>query len=117
MIFLAVFVGGGIGSACRYGTDSLLKKFTNLPLTTATINTLGSFLLGFIAVLTAGAPLYFLLGTGFCGGFTTFSTAMVEIVKEIRGRRPYWVVFLLLGQILLACCAAFAGMIIGHMLS
>ena len=110
MTFLAVFLGGGLGSCCRYFTDLLLKKYLNLPITTLTINTLGSFMLGFIMVLSAGTPLYLLLGTGFCGGFTTFSTAMVEIIKELTGRRPTWVLTLLAGQIILACTATLAGM-------
>ena len=113
---LLVFIGGGIGSFCRYTVDGQLKRRTSLPLSTFTINITGAFLLGLIAALTRGTPLFYLLGTGFCGGFTTFSTAMVEIVKELRGRRPAWALILAGGQIILACCAAWVGMLIGNTL-
>jgi len=78
-----VFVGGGCGSVARYlvgawfGEQAWAKGF---PWGTFAINVAGSFLLAVCAVgilhrlPESYAPLFLLLGTGFCGGFTTFST-------------------------------------------
>lgn len=82
--FLLVFIGGGFGSALRY----LISKFLNnpqngIPYGTFAANVLGSLLIGIILgfalknnSLTSNQTL--LLATGFCGGFTTFSTFAYE---------------------------------------
>lgn len=81
---LLVFIGGGVGSVARF----LLGKFLNnssdgIPYGTFLANILGSLLIGFILgyalkndSLTHNHTL--LLATGFCGGFTTFSTFAYE---------------------------------------
>ncbi len=81
---LLVFVGGGFGSVLRY----IIGKYLNspqdgIPYGTFAANILGSLLIGIILglaakndTLTSNQTL--LLATGFCGGFTTFSTFAYE---------------------------------------
>lgn len=81
---LLVFVGGGFGSVLRY----IIGKYLNnpqdgIPYGTFVANILGSLLIGIILgiaakndTLTSNQTL--LLATGFCGGFTTFSTFAYE---------------------------------------
>ncbi|WP_299889286.1 fluoride efflux transporter CrcB [uncultured Lacinutrix sp.] len=81
---LLVFVGGGFGSVLRYLIGKYLNSTeTGIPYGTFAANILGSFLIGIILglalknnTLTENHTL--LLATGFCGGFTTFSTFAYE---------------------------------------
>lgn len=87
---LLVGFGGMAGAVARYGV-SLIGQFvsTGFPYGTLAVNVIGSFLIGFIAELAAETSLIspemrLLLATGFCGGFTTFSSLMYEVVSLLR---------------------------------
>ncbi|WP_412986166.1 fluoride efflux transporter CrcB [Pontimicrobium sp. IMCC45349] len=81
---LLVFIGGGFGSSLRYLIGKYLNSTeTGIPWGTFTANILGSFLIGIILGLAAkndtlSQSQTLLLATGFCGGFTTFSTFAYE---------------------------------------
>jgi fluoride exporter len=87
MHVLLVMLGGAVGSALRYllGTAMPVPVGT-LPLPTLIVNIAGSGILGAVTALTAyhgGSTREWalLLGTGLCGGFTTFSTFSVEVLS------------------------------------
>ncbi|WP_159792722.1 fluoride efflux transporter CrcB [Puerhibacterium puerhi] len=98
LAFLLVAVGGGVGAAARFVVADAIRarRTTALPWGTVTVNAVGSLVIGVVAglVLTVGADggglesWRLLLATGLCGGFTTFSTATVEAVTQLRGGRP-----------------------------
>lgn len=81
MNFLFVALGGALGAVCRYGLSLVTVKM-DFPLMTFITNLLGAFIIGLIAGTAArknvslGVVLF--LKTGFCGGFTTFSTFSLE---------------------------------------
>lgn len=81
---LLVFLGGGFGSVLRYLIGKVMNSTeTGIPYGTFTANILGSFLIGIILGLavkneTLNQNYTLLLATGFCGGFTTFSTFAYE---------------------------------------
>lgn len=81
---MIVGLGGFAGSILRfYLSLAFVRTTSGFPFPTLVINVLGSFLLGLIVCIWVGeegndARLRLFLGTGFCGGFTTFSTFSVE---------------------------------------
>ena len=81
---------GGLGAASRFVVDDFLarrlsSRWAGFPLSTLIINVTGSLLIGLLVVTAARTPtLSVLAATGFCGGYTTFSTAMVESVRLLR---------------------------------
>jgi CrcB protein len=91
MIELVVAFAGGLGAATRFVVDAQIgRRAPNLgmPLGTVVINVTGSFLLGVVVgwwtAHTGDPGLKMVLGTGFMGGYTTFSTASVEAARLAR---------------------------------
>ena len=91
-------LGGGVGANARYWLGALLRAAhatTAFPWATFAINVSGSVVLGFAAALFLKHPdesrrvWYLLLGTGFCGGFTTFSTFSLETLELMQEGRPW----------------------------
>lgn len=71
---------GALGAVARFRLDSAVsaKLPSDFPLGTLAVNLSGSFALGVLVGASVAHRLSFLLGTGFTGGYTTFSTWMVE---------------------------------------
>lgn len=96
MIPLLVFVGGAVGAPARYLLDLRVSGWAQrrwsrrIPVGTLVVNVLGCLILGALyGVLHSHSlpQLAALLGTGFCGGLTTFSTFSVETVELIQRRQ------------------------------
>jgi len=85
---LLVFLGGGVGSLARYACQLLLPVGNGWSLPTLSANFLSSLMLGFLAGSQSRYPVsanaWLLLATGFCGGFSTFSTLMLENWQALR---------------------------------
>jgi CrcB protein len=87
MIVVLAMVGSGVGALARYGAGGVVQRRTRgtRPWGTAVVNVGGAVLLGVLVGLHAGGhlddDLLTIVGAGFCGGFTTFSTWMVESVR------------------------------------
>ena len=98
MSLLLVALGAAVGAVSRWLTDRFVQsRHTSFfPWGTFTVNVLGSLVLGFLLGLDTAPDLLLVLGTGFCGGFTTFSTFSFETVvlagegrsAHLRGREP-----------------------------
>jgi len=87
--FLLVFLGGGLGSICRYGIARLFKaQVWDYPLATFLANALACVVLGALMGLSLKGDMSsttkLLLMTGFCGGFSTFSTFSAETFELLQ---------------------------------
>ena len=86
----AIFAGGALGTLARAGlAQAFPHSATQWPWPTFAVNVVAAFLLGyFVTRLQERLPLSSyrrpLLGTGLCGGLSTFSTMQVEILKMIQ---------------------------------
>ena len=110
MTGLFVALAGGVGAGLRFAVDGEVtqRAKVNLPVATLLINVVGSLLLGAV-IASASSPLTAIAGTGFLGGFTTFSTASVEVVLLARERRRRAAVGFAIVMLVLALAAAWVG--------
>ncbi|WP_203652117.1 fluoride efflux transporter CrcB [Secundilactobacillus yichangensis] len=114
---MLIGLGAGCGAVLRYLITMAGKQWGQVfPLATLVINATGAFIAGVLAALVLPQAWSLLLLTGFCGGYTTFSTYMTDTFVLLRDR--HWARGLLyyLGTAVLGILAAVAGALVGHMI-
>lgn len=90
MIGLWVSLAGAVGAVSRVALDGAIRRraSTEFPWSTLLVNVSGSFVLGVLTGLLLfrhdPTDLKLVIGTGFCGGYTTFSTTSFESVRLIE---------------------------------
>lgn len=87
--WVAIFLGGGLGSVSRYGVGQIVLKYLGktFPYGTLTANILSCVVLGLVLTMPWKAEQEswkMLLVVGFCGGFSTFSTFSFETVELLK---------------------------------
>lgn len=118
-LFLVVAAGGFVGAPSRYLLDRAISgRFeSDLPWGTFAINITGSLLLGLLTGLTLAGHLSdigkALIGTGFCGAYTTFSTFTFETVRLLEDGRLVEAAGNVLISVAVGLGAAAAGLAIG----
>ncbi len=110
MNILGLAIAGAIGTVCRYEIGKIIT-YQQFPVATLLINTLGSLLLGFLFVkyATNHQQLFVVLGIGFCGGFTTFSTFSLDLFKMLQAQQYFNFATYLSLTIVLGLVGVFAG--------
>lgn len=116
MILLLTCLAGALGAVARFVFDAEMRRRAHLPdgaWATVTINVTGSLLLGFLAGYAHQHASFdtaeTILGTGFCGGYTTFSTISVETARLMQQRRYGVALSAAAGCLVLSVAAAAAG--------
>lgn len=91
IMYAYVAAGAVLGGVSRYLASLLILPFFGFPLATLFVNVTGSFIIGFYGTLTAPDGRLFATAeqrqfvmTGFCGGYTTFSSFSLETVRLLR---------------------------------
>ncbi len=119
MIVLWVALAGGVGAVARFVLDGLVRSrvASSFPVGTVLVNVTGSFVLGFVTGMTLAhvvpEDLRLVVGTGFCGGYTTFSTASFETVRLVERRRVGLALLNGLGTVVATVCVAALGLWLG----
>ncbi len=115
MLFI-VGSGGFFGSSARYLTQIMINKYfpSSFPYGTFSINVSGSLLIGVIFALSEKGNILspevrMFLATGFCGGFTTFSTFSYEILQQLRDGEILLASLYIVSSIIFGILAAYAG--------
>jgi fluoride exporter len=108
---LLVFLGGVVGAPTRYLIDRFVQRRHDsvFPWGTLTVNIVGSFVLGLITGLQPPGAVTALVGIGFCGGLTTFSTFGFETVRLLEEGSTAAAALNALGSLALGVVSAAAG--------
>ena len=110
---LGIFLAGMLGGIVRFQISRWLPSSPDFPLGTLVVNYLGIFCLiylvkGYLVYKGSSKGVILALGTGFCGGLTTFSSLLLDAVKLLdTGRYLSLVLYLILsigGGLLFAYC-------------
>ncbi|CEE01771.1 MULTISPECIES: fluoride efflux transporter FluC [Bacillaceae] len=114
MEVLLIAIGGFFGAISRYYiSEKWNRKFGFLPYGTLFVNLFGSFLLGLIIGFDTNQYIYSLLGIGFLGAFTTFSTFIVELIGLQEANKTKGMIVYLIISIIFGFVFALVGVIIG----
>ena len=120
-VWLAVLLGGALGSAARHGVNEAAARWlgTSAPYATAAVNLIGSFAIGVLAgalaaqriSMTTTARVFVFVGI--LGGFTTFSSMMLDSLTLWEARAVGTMAVNLLGQVVVGLALVYVGYQIG----
>jgi CrcB protein len=92
-VYLWIAVGSAIGGVARFWCSGIVARLIGetFPFGTLLVNVIGSFIIGFVATLTApdgrvfiGSTARLALTAGFCGGYTTFSSFSIQTLNLLN---------------------------------
>ena len=116
---LLIALGGGIGSMLRYLTAVVTNKYyaSFFPLATFLVNIIGCLLIGTVMGLleknqVTDSSLKWLLVTGFCGGFTTFSAFGYENISLLQNQQTGLAFLYIAASVIVGLFAVWLGLLI-----
>ncbi|MFB8084911.1 fluoride efflux transporter CrcB [Streptomyces sp. NPDC055992] len=122
MTWLLVIAGAAVGAPLRYLTDRAVQSRhdTVFPWGTFTVNMAGCLVLGLltgaVAAGAASSHLQLLLGTGFCGALTTYSTFSYETLRLAEDGARLYAAANVVASVVVGLGAAFAGVTLAEAL-
>jgi len=116
--FILLAVGAVVGAFLRYIMVASPQTIAGLPVNVLAVNVIGSFILGLFSVLAVALNLNsnytLLLGTGFCGAFTTMSSFALETSNLMDNNRFLLVALNILANVGLSLGAVIGGKVLGE---
>ena len=113
MTLVLVFLGAVVGAPLRYLTDRAvqIRHDSIFPWGTMTVNVVGCLVLGFLAGAGTSLPsgVAALVGTGFCGALTTYSTFSYETLRLVEQKAYLYAVMNVLISLIAGLGAVFLG--------
>lgn len=118
MEYALVGIGGALGSIIRYLLGKYISKHSKseFPVSTFIINITGALLLGILSGMQVDNTMYALLGDGFLGAYTTFSTFMYEGFNLFDGRKKLNAFIYIIGSLFIGIVGFLIGFWIGKVL-
>lgn len=119
MNLLVVAIGAAVGAPLRYLVDRAVQAShdSSFPWGTLTVNVAGSLLLGFLAGLPTDGTLTALLGTGFCGALTTYSTFSYETLRLAQSGARLVSLANAVGSVTAGLAAGYAGLAVARVVT
>ncbi len=118
-ILFYIAAGSGVGGVARYLSQQFVQKHfpSSIPLGTLSVNILGCFIIGIIFALAEKTKilsfeLRILFATGFCGGFTTFSSFAYENIKLLQDGEFYYTILYVSLSVALGFLAVYLGIVL-----
>ena len=118
-VVLLIGIGSFLGGVCRYYSQQIISKFfpSPLPYGTLSVNIIGCLLIGIIYGLSERGNLLspewrLFLTTGFCGGFTTFSTFSYESIALIQDGEFFYLSLYIALSVILGLASTYLGMLV-----
>jgi len=116
--FILIGAGSSIGGICRYLTQQFVQKNypSSIPLGTLSVNIIGCFIIGLIYALSdrgniLSPTMRLLLATGFCGGYTTFSSFAYENIKLLQDGEFFYTGLYILLSVVVGFAAVYLGIL------
>lgn len=115
LAWVGVGIFGALGALARFRVGGAVagRLATGFPAGTFVVNMTGGFVLGLLTGLSLSSNLMLVFGTGFLGGYTTFSTWMVEAQRLGEDGEAVLLYAYLFGSMLAGLAAAGAGWLLG----
>jgi fluoride exporter len=113
---LLVALGAAIGAPLRYLTDRAIRARHDsvFPWGTLTVNVVGSLLLGLVIGLPADPAVAALVGTGFCGALTTYSTFGYETLRLVQEGARFSAFVNVVASVMAGLAAAYLGLLLAR---
>lgn len=118
-LILLVGAGGFAGSIARFLSQQLILRYypSSFPWGTLIVNIVGCFLIGVVYAFSTKGNLLspeirLLLATGFCGGFTTFSSFAYDNISLLREGELFYTFLYIAASVTIGLLAAYAGIFI-----
>ncbi len=118
-IAIAIMLGGALGALARFYLSGLLPAYRDFPVGTLMVNGLASFILGYVYGLLfwgfdVPSDWRAFLGTGFCGGLSTFSTFSYETFSLLREREYLLAGLNILANVFVTISLVFIGFLLAR---